>query len=119
MVHHARGREALPRSAKRQVVMGVQGGLCMHAAAMLVMTTERYAAEVTIACEGREVSAQSLLALVLLDVGWGKTVTITADGSQAEEAAAAIAALFAADFAPRRKAEATSAPPEERLLRAG
>ena len=119
MEHFARGPEARSRSVTRDVVMGTQEGLCVQSAALLAMTAGRFAAEVTIACEGREVSAHSLLALVLLDVSWGKTVTIRAVGPEAHEAVSTLVALFASNFAPRHRARAVPpAPAIERARRA-
>lgn len=73
-------------------------GLHARAAAKLTQLAGQYQSDIHIAREGRRVNAKSIMGVMMLAAGLGVTVTLDADGDDAEEALSALAALFANKF---------------------
>ena len=73
-------------------------GLHARAAALLVQTTGRYNAEVTIAKDGEVVNGRSIMGVMMLAAEQGSRIDVTAKGPQAREALEAITALVDARF---------------------
>jgi phosphocarrier protein len=73
-------------------------GLHARAAAKLVTTAERFAANVEIVRDGQSVSARSIMGLMMLGAGIGSTVEIRAEGWDAHEALDALTGLIEAGF---------------------
>ena len=85
--------------ALRQVVPVVnQRGLHARAAAKFVTTAEQFAASVTVSRDGQTVDARSIMGLMMLGAGRGSTVELRAEGWDAKEALAALAALVESGF---------------------
>ena len=80
--------------AQRTVVVPLAHGLHARPAARIAQCAAAYRAEVTFAWAGREASARSPVGLMTLGLGHGDTATLSAHGSDAEDALAAIAALI-------------------------
>ena len=73
-------------------------GLHARAAAKLVTMAERFGAAVDVSKDGQEVSARSIMGLMMLGAGIGSTVELRAEGWDAKEAMDAIAGLIEAGF---------------------
>ena len=73
-------------------------GLHARAAAKLVHTAGAYQARVTVAKDGEEVDAKSILGVLLLAAGQGSCVTVRCEGADEEEAMRAVTTLIANRF---------------------
>jgi phosphotransferase system HPr (HPr) family protein len=67
-------------------------GLHARPAARFVQAASRFASRIAIRHDGREADAKSLIALLGLTIRPSSEITLTADGPDAEEALAALAA---------------------------
>ncbi len=78
----------------------VQNAHGIHArpAAEIVKCAARFTSQITIGREGLEVNAKSIMGVMMLAAECGAQVTIRADGSDAQAAIDAIAALIASRF---------------------
>ncbi len=70
-----------------------QRGLHARASARFVKLAEEFDAEILVEKDGSEVSATSIMGLMMLAAGPGSTIAIRARGPQAEAAVAALVAL--------------------------
>ncbi len=84
--------------ATTTVIVRHERGLDARHAALLIQTSRRYAARVTLSCGGREADAGSITALLALGCTQGTPLTVRAEGEQADEALAAIGGLIASGF---------------------
>ena len=75
-----------------------QLGLHARAAAKLVRTTSAFQSRVTVAKDGEEVDAKSILGIMMLAAGHGSKVTLRCDGKDEEEAMKAVTDLIANRF---------------------
>jgi phosphocarrier protein len=73
-------------------------GLHARAAAKLVTLAEQFSANVDVLRDGQEVSARSIMGLMMLGAGMGSTLELRAEGFDAHEALEAIAGLIEAGF---------------------
>jgi phosphocarrier protein len=73
-------------------------GLHARAAAKLVHTAGAFQSRVTVARDGEEVDAKSILGLMMLAAAQGSTVTIRCEGNDEEAALQAVADLIANRF---------------------
>jgi len=73
-------------------------GLHMRAAALLVQTATKFDAEITLSKDDQVVSGKSIIGLMMLAAPQGSQIDVEATGAQAEEAVAAIGALFERKF---------------------
>jgi phosphocarrier protein len=73
-------------------------GLHARAAAKFVHLASRYHAHVRVSKEGRVVDGKSIMGILLLAAAHGTTITISADGSDAEAALAALCQLVESGF---------------------
>jgi phosphocarrier protein HPr len=73
-------------------------GLHARPSAQLTQTASRFAAEVHIARNGRRVNAKSIMGVMMLAAGQGATVTVEAQGEDAEQAVQAIGELIGGGF---------------------
>lgn len=69
-------------------------GLHARASAKFVQTVERFDAVVTVTRCGETVGGRSIMGLLTLGAAQGTTITVTAEGQEAEQSLAAIAALL-------------------------
>jgi phosphocarrier protein HPr len=82
----------------REVTIVNQLGLHARAAARFVRLASQYAATVRVARGARELDGKSILGLLLLGAARGCTITIRAEGSDADQAVDALARLVAEGF---------------------
>lgn len=80
--------------AARDVIVPLAHGIHARPAARLRDAVAGHAAEVTIAKAGRSASVRSPVGLLTLGIALGDTITITAQGDDAEAAVTALAALI-------------------------
>lgn len=73
-------------------------GLHARAAAKFVRTAGQFDAALRVAHDGQEVSALSIMGLMMLAAGIGTEIRVSAVGRQADEALAAIAELVDGRF---------------------
>jgi phosphocarrier protein HPr len=73
-------------------------GLHARAAAKLVNTAGRFQSRVTVAKDGEEVDAKSILGVLLLAAGQGASLTIRCEGVDETECMQAVSGLIANRF---------------------
>jgi phosphocarrier protein HPr len=73
-------------------------GLHARAAAKFVHLASRYRAQVRVARDGRVVDGKSIMGILLLAAAHGTTITISADGADADEALSALCGLVESGF---------------------
>ncbi|MDA1117001.1 MAG: HPr family phosphocarrier protein [Proteobacteria bacterium] len=73
-------------------------GLHARAAAQLTQVASQFRAEVWLTRNARRVNAKSIMGVMMLAAGKGATVTVEADGVDAEAALAALQQLIADRF---------------------
>ena len=83
----------------KEVVISNQVGLHARPATFFIQKANEYKANIWVEKDDRRVNAKSLLGVLSLGIVKGTAITIIADGSDEEEAVAALSALIASDFA--------------------
>ena len=83
----------------KEVVISNQVGLHARPATFFIQKANEYKASIWVEKDDRRVNAKSLLGVLSLGIVKGTGITIIADGSDEEEAVAALGALIASDFA--------------------
>lgn len=73
-------------------------GLHARAAAKLVHMTGRFASQITLAKDGEEVDAKSILGILLLAAAQGSRVVLRCEGDDEQPAMNAISELFTGGF---------------------
>ena len=73
-------------------------GLHARAAAKLVTLASKFAADVRVRKDGREVSGKSIMGVMMLAAAKGSQVTLIAEGDDAEQALMELAQLVADKF---------------------
>lgn len=74
----------------KTVVVKLKSGLQARPAALFVQEANRFAAEVFLQKEGKQVNAKSIMGLMSLAIGSGVEVTISASGEDEKEAVEAL-----------------------------
>jgi phosphocarrier protein HPr len=92
------GAEPSPEPLVRDLEIVNRKGLHARATAKFVQCAERFEAAITVSRQGETVGGTSIMGILTLGAGLGSVITVTASGSDAEEALAAIAALIADRF---------------------
>ena len=70
-------------------------GLHARPAAMFVKVSSAHQAEIWVEKDDEQVNGKSIMGLMMLAAGYGSKLTVTAEGQDAEQAMAQIAALSA------------------------
>lgn len=83
---------------ERQVTICNKLGLHARAATKLAVLANQFDATVTLSNGEKSASAASVLGLLMLESGKGKSISLTAEGADAEAALDAICALINARF---------------------
>ena len=84
--------------ARRSVQVQNRRGLHARASAKFVTLAAAQPARVEVEKDGSSVTGTSIMGLMMLGAAMGDTITISADGEQADEAVAALVALVEAKF---------------------
>ncbi len=85
-------------TAERDVEIINKRGLHARASAKFVKLAAAFDAEVSVSKDGQTVDARSIMGLMMLAASPGCCIEIRAEGEQAQEALAALAALVAGRF---------------------
>jgi phosphocarrier protein HPr len=83
---------------RRTLTICNRRGLHARAAAKFVAMAERFGASVDVLKDGQDVSARSIMGLMMLGAGQGSTIELRAEGWDAKEALESLAALVEAGF---------------------
>jgi phosphocarrier protein len=83
---------------ERDIVVSNRLGLHARASAKLVQLVAGFKATVWLISKGREVNAQSIMGVMMLAAGMGTSLTVRAEGDDAEAALAAVVDLFDRKF---------------------
>ena len=83
---------------ERSVRIVNEAGIHARPAAEIVKTAARFKSEITIAKDGLDVNAKSIMGVMMLAAECGSTVVLRADGEDAQAAVDAIAAVIDAGF---------------------
>jgi len=75
-----------------------QLGMHARAAAKFVHLATRFESRVKVARDHREMDGKSIMGILLLAAAQGSTITISAEGSDEQDAVAALVALVASGF---------------------
>ena len=73
-------------------------GIHARPAAMFVKTANRFSCDIFVEKDGEKVNGKSIMGLMMLAAGPGSTITITAEGAEADAAVAALAELVTNRF---------------------
>ena len=82
----------------KEVVISNQVGLHARPATFFIQKANEFKASIWVEKDDRRVNAKSLLGVLSLGIVKGTPITIIADGTDEEEAVAALGALIASDF---------------------
>ena len=83
---------------ERTVKIVNKNGLHARPAAEIVKTAARFKSDITVVRDDLEVNGKSIMGVMMLAAEFGSSLTIRADGPDADQALEAIAALIAAKF---------------------
>jgi phosphocarrier protein len=85
---------------ERSEEMTIVNSLGLHArpAAALVNTVLKYTSDVTIALNGQQVNAKSIMGLLTLAAAQGSVILVTVQGDDADEALEAVRTLVESGF---------------------
>jgi len=82
----------------QQVMICNKLGLHARAATKLAQLSQKFSAKITLELENKTADASSIMALMLLAGAQGKTVNITAEGDDAQQALSEICQLISDKF---------------------
>jgi phosphocarrier protein HPr len=83
---------------ERTVQIVNKNGLHARPAAEIVKTASRFKSDITVVRDDLEVNGKSIMGVMMLAAECGSSLVIRADGPDADQALAALAALIAAKF---------------------
>jgi phosphocarrier protein HPr len=83
---------------ERQATIVNPEGLHARPAARIVRLANSFAAEIALAKDGLDVNGKSIMGVMMLAAECGSSITIRADGPDAEQAVQALAELVASGF---------------------
>ena len=83
---------------ERTVRIVNRNGLHARPAAEIVKTASRFQSDITMIRDELEVNGKSIMGVMMLAAEYGATLTVRADGPDADEAVSAIADLVARKF---------------------
>ncbi|GIU47054.1 HPr family phosphocarrier protein [Shewanella algidipiscicola] len=79
---------------QRTVTILAEHGIHTRPAALLVKAAKQYDCDILVECQGKQASAKSLFKLQTLGLYKGVSVTVTADGEQAQQAVEHVSELL-------------------------
>ncbi len=94
----AKKPEDSPTKVTKEMVVQNKQGIHARPAAMFVKVANRFSAEVFVEKDGEKVNGKSIMGLMMLAAGHGSIISVSADGSDADAALAAIADLITRKF---------------------
>jgi phosphocarrier protein len=84
--------------AERSVQIVNKHGLHARPAAEMVKAAARFKSEITISRDDLEVNGKSIMGVMMLAAEYGATITLRADGPDADDAVEALAGLVSSRF---------------------
>lgn len=87
-----------PGALVRELLIVNRKGLHARATAKFVQCAEKFEADIKVSRCGETVGGTSIMGILTLGAGMGRTITVAASGPQAEAALDAIAVLVASRF---------------------
>jgi len=85
-------------AVERSTVIRNRLGLHARPAAELVKVAARFACEISVGKDGNWVNGKSIMGVMTLAAEFGSTVTVRAEGEDAEEAAAALTEILSREL---------------------
>ena len=82
----------------RDFIISNKLGLHARPSAQLTQTASRFASDIHVSRGSRRVNAKSIMGVMMLAAGQGSTVTVEAEGEDAEQAVQAIGRLIDGGF---------------------
>lgn len=79
---------------EREVTVSNRAGIHARPAAMIVQTASRYDSKIMLGKDNEEINAKSIMGIITLGAGYDTVLTLRVEGSDEQEAADALAALF-------------------------
>ncbi|WP_028547089.1 HPr family phosphocarrier protein [Paenibacillus taiwanensis] len=79
--------------AQQPVVVRLKTGLHARPAALFVQEANKYSSDIFVEKEDKKVNAKSIMGIMSLAISSGTTISITAEGADAEQAVSALVAL--------------------------
>jgi phosphocarrier protein HPr len=83
---------------ERSVTIANRNGLHARPAAEIVKTAAKFKADITLVRDDLEVNGKSIMGVMMLAAEYGSTLVLRADGTDAEAAVTALAALIESKF---------------------
>lgn len=79
--------------AQQQVVVRLKTGLHARPAALFVQEANKYSSDIFVEKEDKKVNAKSIMGIMSLAISSGTSITIAADGADADQAVSALVGL--------------------------
>lgn len=79
--------------AQQQVVVRLKTGLHARPAALFVQEANKYSSDIFVVKEDKKVNAKSIMGIMSLAISTGTSVSITAEGADADQAVSALVLL--------------------------
>ncbi len=79
---------------KKEITIELPSGLDARPVAMLVQIASQYESEIHLESDGKNVNAKSIMGMMTLGLDTGEKVTVTAEGSDEQEAVKSIEAYL-------------------------
>jgi phosphocarrier protein len=86
---------------ERTVTIANKNGLHARPAAEIVKVASKYASDITVIRDDLEVNGKSIMGVMMLAAEYGSTLTLRADGPDAEQALDALSNLISNKFGER------------------
>jgi len=83
---------------RRELTIANKLGIHARPAAQFVKTASRFSAAIRVEKDGEEVDGKSIMGLMMLAAGHGSVLSIVAEGTDAEDALAALEDLVGRNF---------------------
>ena len=84
--------------AEKVLTVRNRAGIHARPAALIAQTANKFASEVLMERDGTVVNAKSIMGVITIAAGYNTTVTVKAEGADAEEAVKALETLFENKF---------------------
>lgn len=84
--------------AEKLLTVRNRAGIHARPAALIAQTANKFASEVLMEKDGTVVNAKSIMGVITIAAGYNTTVTVKAEGADAQEAVEALETLFENKF---------------------
>ena len=85
-------------TAQKMLTVRNRAGIHARPAALIAQTANKFASEVLIEKDSTTINAKSIMGVITMAAGYNTTMTVKAEGSDAQDAVDAIYALFENKF---------------------